>query len=190
MTRTVYYAAATLDGFLADEHDSLDWLLSQDIDPEGPMGYPAFIAGIGALLMGATTYEWVVAHLRETGEAWSYDAPTWVMTHRDLEPVGEGITFAQGPVAEVHAAMTAAAGDRDLWVVGGGDLAGQLADLGLLDELVVSLAPVVLGAGRPLLPRRLDLRLTELARNGAFACTRYDVVGPRPDTLAPGTTTP
>lgn len=112
------------------------------------------------------------------------------MTHRDLEPVGEGITFAQGPVAEVHAAMTAAAGDRDLWVVGGGDLAGQLADLGLLDELVVSLAPVVLGAGRPLLPRRLDLRLTELARNGAFACTRYDVVGPRPDTLAPGTTTP
>ncbi|WP_341927918.1 dihydrofolate reductase family protein, partial [Nocardioides psychrotolerans] len=84
------------------------------------------------------------------------------------------------PVAEVHAAMVAAAGERDVWVVGGGDLAGQLADAGLLDEVVVSIAPVTLGAGRPLLPRRYDLRLTELARNGAFACARYDVVGARP----------
>ena len=68
-------------------------------------------------------------------------------------------------------------------MVGGGDLAAQVADAGLLDEVCVSIAPVTLGAGRPLFPRPFDLRLVELARNGAFACARYDVVGPR---TAPG----
>ena len=52
--------------------------------------------------------------------------------------------------------MTRAAGDRNIWIVGGGDLAGQFADAGLLDEVIVSIAPVTLGAGAPLLPRRLD----------------------------------
>lgn len=56
-------------------------------------------------------------------------------------------------------------------------LAGDLAAAGMLDELLVSIAPVTLGAGRPLLPKRLDLRLTDLARNGAFACATYEVVG-------------
>lgn len=179
MTRTIYYTAATLDGFIADEHDSLDWLLNQDIDAEGPMGYTGFVAGIGALVMGATTYQWIADHQAETGEGWSYDVPAWVFTHRTFEPIGDQITFTSAPVAEVHAAMVEAAGGRDVWVVGGGDLAGQLADAGVLDEIVVSIAPVVLGAGRPLFPRRYDLGLTELARNGAFACARYDVMGAR-----------
>ena len=56
---TVYYTATTLDGFIADPADSLDWLLVQDIDADGPMNYNAFIAGVGAIAMGATTYEWI-----------------------------------------------------------------------------------------------------------------------------------
>lgn len=179
MSRTVYYTATTLDGFLADEHDSLDWLLSQPIDEEGPFNYAEFIAGVGAIAMGATTYQWVLEHSVDQGEAWGYEQPTWVFTHRDLRVVADNVTLTSDPVAEVHAAMRAAAGDRDVWVVGGGDLAGQLADARLLDEVVVSIAPVVLGAGRPLLPRRYDLELLELERNRAFACARYRVVGPR-----------
>ena len=178
MTRTIYYTATTLDGFLADEHDSLDWLFVQDNDADGPMGYTEFIRGIGALVMGATTYEWVVAHQRRTGEDWGYDVPCFVFTHRDLAPVADHITMVSGPPAEVYADLRAAAGERDLWVVGGGDLAAQFADAGLLDEVQVSIAPVTLGAGRPLFPRRFDLRLTRLERNGAFACAWYDVVGP------------
>jgi dihydrofolate reductase len=80
----------------------------------------------------------------------------------------------------VHADLVAAAaGGGDVWVVGGGDLAGQFADAGLLDEIVVAIAPVTLGAGRPLFPRRYALRLDEVARNGAFACARYTVLGAR-----------
>lgn len=180
MTRTTYYTASTLDGFIADEHDSLDWLFVQHIDEDGPMSYGAFIETIGALAMGATTYEWLRAHLARSGEAWSYEQPTWVLTHRELPPIeGADVRFATGDVRPVHAEMAAAADGRDLWVVGGGDLAAQFAEAGLLDEVCVQLAPVTLGAGRPVFPRRFDLRLTELARNGDFACARYDVLGPR-----------
>lgn len=178
--KTVYYAATTLDGFLADEHDSLDWLFTQEQDDDGPMNYADFIANVGALAMGATTYEWVRNHMARTGEPWAYAVPTWVFTHRRLPVIPDAdVRFTSDPVPEVHAAMAEAAGGRDLWVVGGGDLAGQFADAGLLDELVLYIAPVTLGAGRPLFPRRHDLRLLEVGRNQAFACLRYGVTGPR-----------
>jgi dihydrofolate reductase len=179
VTRHVYYTATTLDGFLADEHDSLDWLFEQDIDQSGPGGYDGFISGIGTLVMGATTYAWIGAHMERTGEAWAYDVPCWVFTHRTLAPLGGDVRFVSGPVDEHRTAIAESAGDRDVWVVGGGDLAGQFADLGLLDQVRVAIAPVTLGAGRPLFPRRHDLKLVELARNGDFATATYDVVGPR-----------
>lgn len=184
---TVFYTATTLDGFLADEHDSLDWLFPQPQDEAGPLNYQQFSAGIGALVMGSTTYEWVLRHMATTGEKWAYTQPTWVMTTRDLPGVeGADIRFARGEVADLHPAQVEAAGEKDVWVVGGGDLAGQYADAGLLDEVVVYVAPVTLGAGRPLLPRRLALELVEADRNQAFTCARYRVVGPLDASLASG----
>ena len=64
----------------------------------------------------------------------------------------------------------------DVAIVGGGDLAGQFNDAGLLDEVIVSIAPVTIGAGAPLLPRRIELRLDELGRNGDFVAARFSVV--------------
>lgn len=93
-------------------------------------------------------------------------------------PPGADIRFVRGDVAPVHRRMLEAAGDRDVWIVGGGDLAGQFADAGLLDEVLVFIAPVTLGAGAPVLPRHVELRLEELARNGEFACARYSAVRP------------
>jgi dihydrofolate reductase len=172
VTRTVYYTATSLDGFIATADDSLDWLLSREVDAAGPMGYEGFIAGVGALAMGATTYLWV----REHDPDWMPERPAWVFTHRDLPPLaGADLQFTADDPARVHAAMVAAAGDRDVWIVGGGDLAGQFADRGLLDEVVVSLAPVTLGSGAPLLPRRVELAVQEVARNGEFVCVRYSV---------------
>jgi len=166
MSRTVFFTATTLDGYLADEHDSLAWLFAQEgVDPEtgeAPAEDPIheFIAGVGALVMGATTYRWVLDHLARTGDAWPYDQPTWVFTHQDLPLAADDVTLVQGEPTDHIEAMRAAAGDRDLWMVGGGDLAAQFAEAGLLDELVLTIAPVPLGAGRPLFPRRWDLRLT------------------------------
>jgi len=180
VTRTTYYTAMTLDGFLADEHDSLDWLFVQDQDEQGPLSYEDFIQGIGSIVMGATTYEWILAHHVDRGEAWAYEQPVWVVSHREHRAVeGADIRFAQGDVADLHDDLVAAAGDRDVWVVGGGDLAAQFAAAGRLDSLVCYIAPVTLGAGRPLFPRPWDLRLVEVHQNKAFIAARYDVVGPR-----------
>lgn len=195
MTKVHYYTATTLDGFLADPDDSLAWLMRQEIDEDGYGSYSEFIAGIGAIVMGSTTYEWVVEHLNSSGEKWMYEMPAWVMTTRDLEPFpGADIRFASGGVRAVYDEMVAAVaagsaseqadsslgagGAQDIWIVGGGDLVGQFADEGLLDEMFVSIAPVVLGAGRPLLPRRYDFELLDTGRNGAFVCARYRFVGP------------
>ena len=176
---TVYYTATTLDGFIADAEDSLAWLFVQDQDTGGPLNYDDFFAGVGALVMGSTTYEWLLDHLGASGESWPYTIPAWVMTHRDLPLLdGADIRFAQGDAASVHAEMTAAANGKDVWVVGGGDLAGQFADAGLLDEIITYVAPVTLGSGRPLLPRRLELRLEETHPNKAFVTARFSVVGP------------
>ncbi|UYO98373.1 dihydrofolate reductase family protein [Microbacterium sp. M28] len=171
---THYFTATSLDGFIATPEHSLDWLLKQDFDEEGPMAYPSFIETIGALAMGASTYEWVMRH--EEGR-WGYTQPTWVFTHRELAAPETGeVRFTQADVREVHAAMREAADGKDLWIVGGGDLAGQFADAGLLDEVWLQYAPVTLGAGAPVLPRSLDLELVEFARNRNFLCGRYRVL--------------
>lgn len=179
--RSVFYTATTLDGFLADEHDSLQWLFEQEPPTQGENDYRVFIDRVGTLAMGSTTYQWLLDNLAESGEKWPYEQPTWVFTHREFGPPPGDVRFVSGSVAEAWPALVEAAGERDVWVVGGGDLAAQFAEACHLDELVVSIAPVVLGAGRPLFPRRWNLKLRTLAHDGDFAVASYDVVGPRGD---------
>ena len=169
---THFYTASSLDGFIATDEHGLEWLLAQDFDQDGPMAYPEFIAGIGALVMGSSTYEW----LRRNQETWEYAQPTWVFTHRALSvPDSADVRFVAGAPGEVFDEIAASANGKDVWVVGGGDLAGQFGEAGLLDEVWVQFAPVLLGTGKPLFTRALDLDLMEVARNRDFVCTRYRV---------------
>jgi dihydrofolate reductase len=169
---TVYYTASSIDGYIVDEHESLEWLIHRDIDPDGPYGYEAFARSVGALAMGSSTYRWIVDN--QPGE-WPYPQPTWVLTHRP-QIIAEGHpvrTFA-GPVTELHGELVTAAGDQDVWVVGGGEVAAQFVAAGLVDELVVSYAPCSLGAGSPVLPTRSEWTLVDMARNGDFVCARWN----------------
>ena len=139
-------------------------------------------ASVGALAMGSSTYEWILRHeAAKPGFRWPYAQPTWVFTTRDLPRVDGDVRFVRGDVVPVHTEMAAAAGERDVWLVGGGELVGRFADAGLLDRVLVSIAPVTLGAGAPLLPRRLRLRVEGIERNRDFACVTYGIVGPEPD---------
>jgi dihydrofolate reductase len=181
VARTQYYTGMTLDGFLADENHSLDWLFTRDQRPDGLNNYADFIKDVGAIAMGATTYQWVWDHEFEGKDPsewkWPYEGPSWVFTHRNLPAVpGADVRFTSAPVPDVHREMVEAAAGRNVWIIGGGDLAGQFADAGLLDDVLVMIAPVTLGAGAPLLPRRVELRLDETARNGDFVSARYSVV--------------
>jgi dihydrofolate reductase len=172
LSLTQYYTATTLDGFIADPNNSLDWLFKREREPGGPLNYDEFLAAVGAIAMGSTTYEWILDYGK-----WPYDIPCWVFTHRQLQVVPDApIEFTSADVATVYEELVAAAGDRNVWIVGGGDLAGQFADAGLLDEVLVSIAPVTLGAGAPLLPRRIELRLDEVGRNGDFVAAKFSVL--------------
>jgi dihydrofolate reductase len=176
---TRYFTATSVDGYIADERNSLDWLFA--VEDREDDRFARFFATVGAMALGRTTYEWVLDHeqVLEQPEKWRewYGAtPSWVFTHRDLPVVpGADVRFVRDDVRPVHRAMVDAAGGKDVWLVGGGDLVGQFADARLLDEVVLGVAPVTLGAGAPLLPRRLDLRLTGVERSGQFAYLTYAV---------------
>jgi dihydrofolate reductase len=168
---TIYFTASSLDGFIVDTDGSLDWLITREIDADGPFGYQAFSRSVGALVMGSVTYEWLLAN--QPGD-WMYEQPTWVLTHRpEIIADGHPVHVHAGTVDELHPHLVAAAGDRDVWVVGGGDVAGQFVAAGLIDELIVSYAPCSLGAGAPVLPVRSEWALTETAVNGDFVCARW-----------------
>jgi dihydrofolate reductase len=182
VTKTQYYTATSADGFIADEANSLDWLFV--VDRSGPDRFTEFFSGVGAMCMGATTYEWVLDHdqLLEHPEKWmAYygDTPCWVFTHRELPPVaGANLTFVSGDVGSVHDAMIAAAKGRNVWLVGGGELVGAFADQNRLDEIIMGVCPVFLGRGAPLLPRRLlsnKVRLTRVHQDGQIVELTYAV---------------
>ncbi len=191
MPKTQFYTATSMDGFIADADNSLDWLFevgeAGGEEEAGNAPFASFFADVGAFTMGATTYEWVLEHdaLLEKPLKWADyygDTPAWVFSHRSLPRIpGADLTFVQGDVRPVHAAMTEAAKGKNIWIVGGGELAGAFADAGLLDEIILGVAPVTLGAGAPLLPRKMTskrLELTEMQRVGQFAYLTYRVGAP------------
>jgi dihydrofolate reductase len=176
----VYYCATSLDGYIADSDDNIDWLtgyegvpLGPGVEPaagEFPATYEEFYEGVGALVSGSVTYEWILEH----GGDWPYPGkPCWILTSRDLPvPEGADVRF-NGSFEE----MLASAGDRKLWIVGGGGVASQFAEAGLLDEVWVTVVPVALGAGKPLFDRRLPggpMQLTGvLPRKSGMVELRY-----------------
>lgn len=179
MARNRYYVAASADGYIADERDSLEWLFDVDFPTQDSV-IADFMAGVGALAMGADTYSWMLANVKD---GWPYAGiPTWVFTHRELAAFpGADLTFIRGDVGEWVGDIAEDAGEKDVWVVGGGSLAGQFVDAGLLDEFILFSMPVILGGGRPLFAMRGQATLVETSmvdHGGGVRETRYDVVKP------------
>jgi dihydrofolate reductase len=181
VSKTQYYCAASLDGYIAEADDSLAWLLGYEGSFEAGAAEPApmaeggsherFYENVGALVSGSTTYEFVLDHIAEGGE-WPYAGkPCWVLSSRDLPvPAGDevDVRIVNGQVRDLYEQMLASAGGRNLWVVGGGNVASQFADEGLLDEMLVTVVPVVLGTGKPLFERRLPGGAMQLIGTRAF----------------------
>lgn len=194
MAKVIYNTAATLNGFLADENNSLEWLFAVEEEPHSGEPRPVerldeFLPRVGAVVMGSTTYQWVLdaEGLVEHPERWGQvdylpSLPVFVFTSRLLpRPAGADVRFVGGDVAVALAELLAAAGGRDIWLMGGGDLAGQFDDAGLLDEVRLDLAPALLPGGAALFPRRLGperLRLRTVEKRGQFVGLVYTVLPP------------
>lgn len=179
---TQYYTASSIDGFIATEDDSLEWLFPlADLEKTS---YPTFISEVGAIAMGSSTYEWLLRHAVKLGAMdegkWPYSQPAWIFSSRKLDaPAGADIRFVQGDVRSVHTQMKRVANTKNIWVMGGGDLAGQFFDAGLLDELIVQIGSVSLGHGKSVFPRRVFspvLQLVSVNRvNEGMAELRYKI---------------
>lgn len=191
MRRFIFDTATTLNGWIADSQNSLGWLFAV---PGGTEPAPELLPGNATVMVeGSTTYEWVLAesdilaHPEKWGE-FHGDRPTFVFTTRELPvPNGADIRFVRGAVADALPAIREAAGEGDVWLVGGGELVGQFFDAGALDEVALSLAPVFLDGGAPLLPRRIEsdrVRLVSASAHGQFARLIYEIVS-RPGEAAP-----
>lgn len=161
MVRTVYYVAASLDGFLIDgrnqpggrdmgERNMGERTRESGGPPFGDPSYLDFLRGVGAVAMGAGTYRSFLAD----AASWPYGKiPVWIFTHHEFPGLpGADITFIRGEVAEFHPDIVYDAGEKDVLLAGGGNIAGQFMDDGLIDEMVFTVVPVALGGGRPVLP--------------------------------------
>jgi dihydrofolate reductase len=175
VTLVRYYAAQTLDGYIAESDDSIGWLTGYEGSFEAAdsdaaqAGYDEFYEEIGVLVMGSTTYEWILEH----AGSWPYTGkPTWVLSSRTLD-LSEGedvdVRIVDAEVPELIDEMRDAAGERDIWIVGGGPVASQFADHGLLDRVEVTVVPVILAEGKRLFERRLPGGPMQLISARTFA---------------------
>lgn len=182
MSRIIYETATSVDGYIADTANSLDWLFAV---PGGQSPDPELAPPQAAVqVMGSTTYEWVLNKLKalKTPGEWTKafgETPVFVFTSRHLDaPAGNAVHFLNGDIVDALPRLREASDGGDIWVVGGGDLAGQFIDAHAMDRLVFTVAPVALGSGAPLLPRRVEsdrLTLISATQVGQFARLTYDV---------------
>ncbi|PSL39673.1 dihydrofolate reductase [Labedella gwakjiensis] len=187
MGRILFDTATSINGWIADEAGSLDWLFA--VENGDTPDEELFPSGATVLVEGSSTYEWLLAEqdILAHPEKWREfhgEKTTFVFTSRSLPvPEGADIRFVSGSVADILPEIRRVAGDGDIWVVGGGDLAGQFLDADALDEIALSVAPVALTGGAALFPRRVEadrLRLVSATAVGQFARLVYTVRGTAP----------
>ncbi len=145
------YVATSLDGFVAGPDHGLDWLFT-----DGDYGFKAFYGAVGGLVMGRKTYDVV----RGFGE-WPYtDRPCWVFSRRPAV-AHAGVRFVAGRPSDLIDEIAEEAGGP-IWLVGGGEITAEFMVAGLVDELILSIHPIILGDGVRLFHRgipRMDLEL-------------------------------
>ncbi|WP_061965345.1 dihydrofolate reductase family protein [Demequina aurantiaca] len=155
--RVRVYIACSLDGFIADVHDGLDWLTQPRADhgplasgnwaerPADALQYDDFFRDVGCLLMGRRTYDVV-----STFDEWPYgDTPVIVATSRPLDDAPPTVTTASAPIKNLIAEAHDAAGEKDVYL-DGGNLIRQALDADQIDQIIVTQMPTVLGRGHPL----------------------------------------
>lgn len=163
--KTIYFTAATLDGYIADKNDSLAWLFKNG--PTDIAFIDEFLETVGSIAMGASTYQWLLDNLKD--QPWPYKVPCFVFTHRNFPLIpGADVRFVQGDVLPQHQELKKLAQGKNVWIMGGGELVGQFFDQGLLDEMHIQTVAVFLNEGKKLFARKTEtaFKIKEIRQRG------------------------
>jgi len=180
MSKVVVNRCMSLDGFIAGPGHSMDWgggrSLADFVDPDD---FAAVAAATGAMLIGRRT--WDVGERMQAEEPGSVDypfsGPMFLLTHRPLDRPDPDVRILSGDIGDAVATALAAAGGKDLEILGA-DVAGQCLQRGLVDEILVYVMPVLLGDGiRFSSPdvTRTDLEPVSSTRSGDTTMIRFRV---------------
>lgn len=163
------FIGESLDGYIATLDDSLTWLESVS----GDTGYDAFLSDIDTVVMGKRTFEWLNALDTSVLPEWPYqDKQTLVLTH---EPFPQG-RFVHENIKVFDDIDLLNKRESQTWLVGGGELIRECLKQGVIDELFISIAPVLLGDGIPLFPKgqyQQDFILESVQQSGQFVQMHY-----------------
>ena len=142
--KLVLFIAASLDGYIAEKDDSLDWLYK--VEGEGDNGYSEFYETIDTVLMGRRTYDWILKNV--TGDFPYKDKECYVFS-RSLNKDNEDVEFVKDDVVHFTNTLKHQEG-KNIWIVGGGELLHSFLKEKLIDELILTVAPTLIGNGIPL----------------------------------------
>jgi len=153
--QVIWYTAMSMDGRIASADADLGFLDSIGTQEGSPNEFPLFLQSLDAILVGASTLRWLL----DGGHGWPHDdLPTWVATHdaallARVGPTRARMRQVEGDLGKAFIEMEAA-GHARVWLAGGGEVAGQALALDRVEEIIVTVAPTVLGAGPALFDRK------------------------------------
>ncbi len=175
MRKISIYISMSLDGYVGGENNSVAWLEGDNSEPEKLGSYPEFIETIDTVILGYTTYEQIVTEL--SPETWPYAGKkTYVLTNKDLEDKSE-INFTSEDIEELLTRIKLEEG-KNIWICGGASIVNQVIDLGLADEILISIIPTVLGKGKLLFNKKekeVKLKLISSYSYNGITDLRYEV---------------
>jgi len=165
MSKVKLYIAATLDGFIAREDGSLDWLDALPNPNKTDYGYEAFFATIDTVIMGKSTYEEILGF----GVEWPYaGCKTYILTSDDTYKPQTAHTEIFDQVTETYVKKIKAESSKNIWIVGGGKTMVTFLNSGLVDEMILFLVPTIIGKGIRLFPDHPKETLFKLVKTEAF----------------------
>lgn len=172
MRNLVLFIATSLDGYIATKDESLDWLFK--VEGEGDNGYSEFYETVDTVLIGKKTYDWIIKH--ETGEFPYKNKECYVFTRSPVEDT-ENVSFINEDITSFTNHLKNQEG-KNIWIVGGGELLQSFVKEKLVDEIILTIAPTIIGNGIPLFKEgdfQFDLSLKGTRNFNQFVELHYRV---------------
>ena len=169
----VLFIASSLDGYIATEDESLEWLFN--VEGEGDNGITEFYDTVDTILMGKRTYDWII---KENSGEFPYKNKECYVFSRSIIENTEDVKFVNGNINRFVNKLKSQEG-KNIWIVGGGELLLSFIEEMLVDEMIITVAPTILGKGIPLFRegnQQLNLSLKGMRRFNQFAELRYKVI--------------